>query len=454
MNIKIAAFGLITLLLLSGTVGIACAGDWPMFMHDLEHTGFSPSTISDEIVPLWTYDCDDYCFTLIVANGKLFANSLNSSESQILGKLSAIDENTGKEIWSIDMLGTPTYSDGKIYVSCIEGDSENVIKAIDENTGSVLWSKKVGYQPPYFKAPHLAVKDGKIFGYTRKDAEPGSHGIVFSFDENTKEFDWTFDAKYLGYVPECGPTVANGKVFVGSDKVYALDETTGNIIWSYYGLKDFGSWSSVGGWESLTFSAGKIICLGDDKIFAISEDTGKLVWSYDTGEIHTTPAVAYNKIFSCDENSILYAIDESTGSLIWSKKMDDVVTNTVPALAVADHKIFVLGINVTGDVSPNNLGRNILLVFDENNGDIIWNSFSDKIEWLGAAVETTASTPAIANSKIFIASGDGKVYCFGAKEQPKPPTGKEKGILGFEIIFAIAGLLAVYLIRRRKISRR
>ena len=59
--------------------------------------------------------------------------------------------------------------------------------------------------------------------------------------------------------------------------------------------------------------------------------------------------------------------------------------------------------------------------------------------------EKYISSIAIANEKVFVGAGAGgeKIYCFGAAKG-------EKGVPGFEVIFASAGLLiGAYLLRRR-----
>ena len=76
MRSKIITFGLILVLLFSGTVSTAQAGDWPMFHHDLRHTGYVDDTISDDLELLWSYTTGAGVYSSpAVAAGKVFVGS-------------------------------------------------------------------------------------------------------------------------------------------------------------------------------------------------------------------------------------------------------------------------------------------------------------------------------------------------------------------------------------------
>jgi hypothetical protein len=84
-------------------------------------------------------------------------------------------------------------------------------------------------------------------------------------------------------------------VFFGSGLwyVYALNETTGALIWSHYE-------GGLGGLSSPAVADGKVfIGSGDNKIYAINETTGALVWSYKTdGSVaYSSAAVADGMLF-------------------------------------------------------------------------------------------------------------------------------------------------------------
>jgi len=65
------------ILLLSETGSIACAGDWPMFHHDLRHTGYTDEKIPDDLKLIWSYKTRDRVVpsSPAVADGKIFVGS-------------------------------------------------------------------------------------------------------------------------------------------------------------------------------------------------------------------------------------------------------------------------------------------------------------------------------------------------------------------------------------------
>ena len=93
---------------------------------------------------------------------------------------------------------------------------------------------------------------------------------------------------------------------------------------------------------------------------------------------------------------------------------------------VADEKVFVIF-------------NSELHAIDADTGEIIW-SYE-----IGKYPTSIATSIAIADEKVFVGAGAGgeKIYCFDAAKG-------EKGVPGFEVIFASAGLLiGAYLLRRR-----
>ena len=75
------------------------------------------------------------------------------------------------------------------------------------------------------------------------------------------------------------PAVANGVVYVGSDdnNVYALNASTGALLWSYTTGSTVVSSPAV---------ANGVVYVGssDDNVYALNASTGALLWSYTTGD--------------------------------------------------------------------------------------------------------------------------------------------------------------------------
>ncbi len=145
----------------------------------------------------------------------------------------------------------------------------------------------------------------------------------------------------ISQAPVSPPVVAGGKVFVGSNdsKVYALDATTGAILWS-------GSTSA-----SIPFSP----AVADGRVYVGSDDTFVYafpvdcstpctpLWSRQTqGRISTAPAVSNGVVFvgaGQGASGELWALDGSNGNVLWRADL----SSSPYGLAIAGDVLFVGG---------------------------------------------------------------------------------------------------------------
>ena len=88
-----------------------------------------------------------------------------------------------------------------------------------------------------------------------------------------------------GDVVNSSPAVVNGVVYFGSNdgKVYAVNASTGALLWSYRTAGFAGSSPAV---------ANGVVYVGswDCKVYALNASTGALLWSYLTGWLCVFPA--------------------------------------------------------------------------------------------------------------------------------------------------------------------
>lgn len=178
---KISLLLLTALLALVFNVQPVAAVDWwPMFHHDLNHTGHSTSTAPDTNNVAWSFLIADNIVTNspVVADGKVY---VGTNESFNGGNIYCLDASTGDFIWS--------YA-----------------------TGDVVWSS-------------AAVADGKV--YVGSD-----DGKVYCLRASDGHKEWEFTT---GDSVESSPAVADGKVYVGSGdgKVYCLRASDGHKEWEF-----------------------------------------------------------------------------------------------------------------------------------------------------------------------------------------------------------------------------
>src|SRR4030042_1094029 len=180
---------LVSVFLLSALVGVnkvsaAGAYDWPMFHHDLQHTGYSASPAPSTNQTLWSYTTGASVYSSpAVTNGVVYVGSMDDN-------VYALDAATGALIWNYttggDVFSNPAVADGKVYV----GSKDDKVYCMNAADGALLWNYTTG-------------------------------GDVLT-----------------------SPAVANGRVFVGSDdkNVYCLNAATGGLIWNY--ITGSAIWSS------------------------------------------------------------------------------------------------------------------------------------------------------------------------------------------------------------------
>ena len=164
-----------------GKVSAAWPYDWPMFHHDLQHTGYSASPAPNTNQTLWTY-----------ATGLIITSS-------------------------------PAVADGVVYIGLLTPESYGPnIYAVNATTGAPVWN----YTPPGFVESSPAIAQGKVY--------MGSYnGKIYCLNATDGALIWNYTTG--GDILYSSPVVADGKVYVGSNdmKVWCLNAANGAYIWSY-----------------------------------------------------------------------------------------------------------------------------------------------------------------------------------------------------------------------------
>ena len=371
---------------------------WPMFHHDLHHTGYSTSTAPNTNDISWTYTTGSYAKDPAVADGKVYVGSCDC-------KLHCLNATTGAKIWSYTTGGyvnsCPAVADGKVYV----GSNDHKVYCLPQNDpdGSgtiepdeVIWSYPTGDN--VLSSP--AVADGKVY-------VGSSDHKVYCLDAATGDIIWTYTT---GDAVWSSPAVAYGNVYVGShdNYVYCLPQNDPDgsgtiepdeVIWSYPTGGDMYSSPAVADGKVYV---GMSVGAGDNKVYCLDAATGDFIWSYTrpvTGHFHSSPAVAYGNVYigDCDGNVYCLPQDDpngdgviALGEVIWICPTTYWGIDSSPA--VADGKVYVGSLD------------HKVYCLDAATGDIIWTYTT------GYMVD---SSPAVADGRVYVGSYDGKVYAFG-----------------------------------------
>ena len=358
----IVLIGFVFLLL----IGVAQAGDWPMFGHDAAHTGTTDEVVEPPLDVLWKYNMryggdwsspvvsdgivyaggsDGYVYALdartgsirrkyqtdsqtsvAVSNGVIYASSYGyvytydeeSNQIKVLGTLShgyvyAINANTGSLNWEYKTdgyIGSPTISGEIVYIPGY------YVYALDANTGDLRWEYKTNYNDSY-----IAVSEDTVYV---------SSYYVYALDANTGRLKWV--SQHINGAT-ASPSVSKDIVYVGSHDgyVYALDANTGDIKWN----------CKIGSTVSSPAVSGGVVYVGssDFNVYALDARTGSLKWKYMTdGGVRASPAISGGVVYvgSMDQN--LYALDAITGSLKWKYKTSGSLDSS---LAISDGVVYV-----------------------------------------------------------------------------------------------------------------
>jgi outer membrane protein assembly factor BamB len=350
---------------------------------------------------------------------------------------------------------------------------------IAPTSNATLWMATLNLNPD--GSPSIA--DGRVFIGTN-GASPNIAWVMFCFNETTGEQIWYFGPGTSGGCP-CGVAVADGRVFFGSwdGKIYCLNETNGAQIWNYtakgdtyalqvaYGRVYFGSadkalycvnasngqfiWNYTTGGSVTSTPAvvdGKVY-IGSDKLYCLNatappgnytgSDPAVHLWNYSTGRSVKSPAVAYNKVFfssgsevycltiggtfvwncilggggydvsvayhyvyvGCWDNKT-YCIDEPSGSLVWTYETGNHILSKP---AIADSKVFI-GSN----------DGNLYCLKAVTSGGNYTGTDPDIFIWRYSTGNLIRGSPAVADNHVFVVSNNAKLYCFGTDQGPPP----------------------------------
>ena len=352
---------------------------WPMFQHDPAHTGYSSSKVPEANDTLWVCDIGQVVSVGVapaIADDRVFIGSA--------GEVYCVNSSSGLLLWRyekpyIDSSTSPAVSNGRLFI----GLGREEIVCLNATNGDLIWNFTSESQ---IRKSSPVTVNGRVF------IGSGWDHILYCLSETNGSLLWKYT---MGYDVCSSPTVVEDRVFVGSNdgNFHCLNATAGTHVWSYP-LN-----ASMGG--SAAYSDGRIFIGtrgGDSRLYCLNGTTGERIWDFEAeGQILATPAITKEKVFIGLDSPYVYCLSASNGSLIW--RCNTGVYGTFSSSpAIADGKIVV------------SIGRE-LHVLNETNGETIW-SYNPPQRWVRSKGFSEVSA-AIAQGRIFIASQDNELYCFG-----------------------------------------
>ena len=212
----------------------------------------------------------------------------------------ALDKATGKTLWSFRPKGDVTASpgvgpDGTVYVTSYD----HSVYALDGATGRRKWQFTTG---DLLSSTPAVGKNGLVY--------------VGGYDDTLYALDafglkkWQFKAGAAVASPVVGP---DGTVYVGADRVYALNGATGRVKWDF--ADDF-----VGNDTPLLDAKSGTLFVGahDGSVYALDTATGAKKWQYATGNsIESAPALSPDGTLYVGADK-LYALYATSGRVRWT----------------------------------------------------------------------------------------------------------------------------------------
>jgi outer membrane protein assembly factor BamB len=221
---------------------------------------------------------------------------------------------------------------------------------------------------------------------------------VRSVDAATGHVLWE-ESDPFGDIPFPEITLAKGAVYVASynmgnvhfGNVYALDATTGAVLWKL----SMQNWS----FSTPAVANGLVYVRCDERsLCALDAGTGVILWEFTAavGDILCPPAVAGDLVYFCASNPTLtyvYALDAATGALVWRRPIGTLSStqNSSTSTPAVGNGVVYIGL---GSSSPQ---RGELHAFNANTGAPLWSyKVAGQID----------SSPAVAHGVVYFGSSN------------------------------------------------
>lgn len=204
----------------------------------------------------------------------------------------------------------------------------------------------------------------------------------------------------------CGPTVADGRVYVMDrlvepeqiERVHCFDWQTGEQIWTYeYPCSYERVAYKAGPRCSVLVADGRAYTLGAaGHLFCFAADSGELLWAHDLDEVYDIDmpiwGIAASPILhedllivpACGKDAYLIAFDAESGQEVWTALQDRGNYSAPIIIEQAGQRVLVIW---TGDR---------VVAVDPGTGDLVW-----EIPFMAKNMPLGVPSPVLAGDKLF-----------------------------------------------------
>ncbi|MBI2128671.1 PQQ-binding-like beta-propeller repeat protein [Candidatus Woesearchaeota archaeon] len=352
---------------------ISNSSEWPMFHHNIVHTGHTSSASPTINNTRWIFITQGSAQSSpAIVNGVVYIGSNDN-------RTYALNASTGAHIWNFStknsVISSPAVANNIVYV----GSYDNNTYALNASTGAHIWNfstnGSIDSSPAVVNAiMYVGSRDKKIYAL---NASTGAH--IWNFTTGNS-------------IIYSSPTIAKGISYIGSNdgKTYALNASTGAHIWNF-------SPSSTGVVPT-TIVFNDVAYTASNNLYALNASTGAHIWNYSaaSGSIESSPAIDNGVVYLGDLSNMLNMVNATSGASIRNVTVADMIDFSSPAIANS--------IIYFGDIS----GK--FYAINASNGVNVWNYTSGN--------QQIISSPAIADGVVYVGADNGIIYAFGSNRAP------------------------------------
>jgi len=383
-----AGFRSAVLVLFAVWPGLAAAGEtpgtapararWPMFRGDSAQTGVARSPLPEKLELLWTHEAK----SAVESTAAIVDNTVYVGNEG--GALLALDLMSGRPKWTYKagdaIRAAPAVRGGRVFV----GDGSGVFHAVNARTGAKLWT---------FKTDDEIISSANCTG---RDVLVGSYdGFLYCLRAQTGKLKWKFETDAQVH---CSPCVAEGDaVIAGCDgMVRMIDVATGKESAKVeIGANVAASPAFDGDLIYLATYSGHMMCV-DPVGRRIAWDVAQA----DEAPFYASAAVSGESVVFAGRDRVVRCLRTADGKEQWRFR--------------ARSKVDSSPVIVPG-------GQRERVFFGSDDGRLYAVRLKDGVKcWSFAAGSPITASPAVGEGRLVIGTGDGAIYCFGARQQPGP----------------------------------
>lgn len=419
------------------------ANDWPMANHDYSNTraymgGGIDSKSINKLGLAWSLPITGVSeWGAATTNPLILGNNVYLQD--LKSNIYSVDLTSGKLNWrkdyNLDIAGPNGLAIGWGKIFAQKGHYE--LTALDM-TGKEIWSRKLSANPNIGMDIQPTVYDHLVYTSTVPGAnnetfyEGGSFGTIFALDETTGQVKWSFDTV------DSKDIWGNVKVNSGGGAWYppAIDLVNKIMYWGvgnpapWPGTKDFPNGTSRPGPNLYTSS-----------IVALDHATGALKWYNQVSphdlfdyDFQASPILTGNMVIGAGKMGKVVAMDRTTGKTLWTTKVgthlnDDLKTlpdepiNVSPSpiggvetmIAYANGIVFVPVVDLTVKYTSTGFVATSFNLGAARGELVAIDAATGKIMWVNKLGSMDVGAATVVNDLVFTSTLDGKIYAYEGK---------------------------------------